>query len=262
MAVKLPRNMGERIAVTGAAGLIGTLLCNDLERDYDLRKLDRVWRSGLLRRRQDTRRRSFAERNFAGATTVIDLASDPAAGAGWATVLNENVPSAVSVYEAALSAGVRRVVYASSNHVTGLYERDEPYASICAGRYEGLEPSSIPMIGASSPIRPDGPYAVGKAAAEAAGRYYADGHGLSVICIRFGTVYPADRPGSQRGYATMLSHGDLARLVRACITAPPELHYGLLYGVSANTWRFWDLEEAARLVGFEPVDDSERLRAA
>jgi nucleoside-diphosphate-sugar epimerase len=254
--------VGDTIAITGAAGLIGTLLCNELERDYDLRRIDRAWRSGLLRRRHDTRRTSLAERLFAGATTVIDLASDPGAEASWATVLNGNLPAAVSVYEAARRAGVRRVIYASSNRVTGLYERDEPYASICAGRYEGLEPSSIPMIGASSPIRPDGPYAVGKAAAEAAGRYYADEHGLSVICIRFGTVYPADRPGSPRGYATMLSRGDLARLVRACITAPPELQYGILYGVSANTWRFWDLRDAARLVGFEPLDDSERLRTA
>lgn len=250
----------ERIGITGAAGVIGSLLRRELAGDYELALLDRAWRSGPLRRRQDTRRLDLAKSAFAGCDTIIDLAADGRADLGWREVAGSNIPTTVACFEAARAVGARRVVFASSNHVTGLYERDEPYASICAGRYEGLDPARTPMITSAFPIRPDGPYGVGKAAGEAAGRWYSDEFGLSVICLRIGSVYRDDRPGSARGFATILSHGDLFRLVRACITAPPSVEYAVLYGVSANTWRFWDIEEARRLVGYEPVDDAERWR--
>ena len=63
--------------------------------------------------------------------------------------------------EAARSHGIRRYIFASSNRVTGLYERDEPYASVVAGNYANLDPASIPLIRPDWPIRPDSPYGVG-----------------------------------------------------------------------------------------------------
>jgi nucleoside-diphosphate-sugar epimerase len=74
---------------------------------------------------------------------------------------------------------VRRVIFASSNHVVGLYERDPPYSAIVAGSYDGLDPAAIPLIRADAPIRPNGLYAVGKAFGEALARLYAEEHGLS-----------------------------------------------------------------------------------
>ena len=64
-----------------------------------------------------------------------------------------------------------------------------------------------------------------------------------------------------RHYATLLSHADLVRLVDCSLEAPPELRFGIYYGVSANTWRFWDLANAREELGFEPADDTERFRA-
>jgi uronate dehydrogenase len=165
----------------------------------------------------------------------------------------------VNAFEAAREAGVRRVIFASSNHVVGMYENDEPYASIVAGDYEGLEPARLPLIGADAPIRPDGPYGAGKAFGEAAGRYYADMHGLSVICLRIGTVNASDRPEDPREFATLLTHRDLVHLIRRCLDVP-ELPFGVFYGVSANTWRFWDIDGARRALGYEPQDDAEQWR--
>ncbi len=250
----------ERIAITGATGMIGTVLVERLGEHFELRTLDRARRSGLLPRREDTRRIGLTQRVFSGCHTVIDLAADASAGTSWRATTTGNIPATLGMFEGARRAGVRRVIFASSNHVTGLYEREEPYASICEGRYEGLDPAAVPKISSAFPVRPDGPYAVGKVAGEAAGRWYAEEFGLSVICIRIGTVYRDDRPKSQRGFATMLSHDDLLRLIRACIDAPPALGFGILYGVSANSWRFWDLEEGRALVGYEPADDAERWR--
>ncbi len=155
---------------------------------------------------------------------------------------------------------MRKVVFASSNHVTGLYERDDPYAAIVAGRYAGLQPAAIPMITSAHPIRPDGYYGVGKAVGEALGRLYAEEHGLSVICLRIGTVNTADRPRDQRHFSTLLTHADLVQLVRCAIEAPDDVSFAVFYGVSSNTWRFWDIEEATAAIGYSPRDNAETWR--
>ena len=89
----------------------------------------------------------------------------------WDVVYSNNLPSTYNALEAARRAGAKRVIFASSNHATGNYEEDEPYASIVAGMYEGLDPETFPRVTVDMPIRPDGPYGIGKAFGEAAGRY-------------------------------------------------------------------------------------------
>ena len=81
-----------------------------------------------------------------------------------------------------------------------------------------------------------------------------------MLCLRIGTVNRDDRPANARQFATLLTHRDLVQLVRRCLQAPEELAFGVYYGVSANTWRFWDLEDAARELGYVPEDDAERWR--
>jgi nucleoside-diphosphate-sugar epimerase len=207
----------------------------------------------------DMTRRDRVQPAFRGMEAVIHLAADARVSAPWASVLQANVGGTVNAFEAAREAGVRRVIFASSNHVVGMYENDEPYASIVAGDYEGLEPARLPLIGADAPIRPDGPYGAGKAFGEAAGRYYADVHGLSVVCLRIGTVNASDRPKDPREFATLLTHRDLVHLIRRCLDVP-ELPFGVFYGVSANTWRFWDIDGARQVLGYEPQDDAEQCR--
>jgi uronate dehydrogenase len=249
-----------RVVVTGAAGLIGGILLEALRDELDLVGIDRRRVKDVPTRRVDLRRPRPLRRAFEGADVVVHLAGNPDAEADWGDVYDDNIRGTVNLYEAARDAGVRRVVLASSNHVTGLYERDEPFASICAGRYEGLDPASIPKITSEWPIRPDGPYGVGKALGEAAGRYYADEFGISVICLRIGTVSRSGGPRSQRHFATLLTHGDLARLFRASIAADAALGYGVYYGISANRWGFWDLEAPREELGYRPEDDAESWR--
>jgi hypothetical protein len=152
------------------------------------------------------------------------------------------------------------VVYASSNHVVGMYERDEPYASVVAGRYDGLDPALVPRLDASVPVRPDSLYGVGKAFGEAAARFYAEEHGLSVICLRIGTVTKRDRPVKPRDFATLLTHRDLVHLVDRCLSAPDSCRFAIVYGVSANTWRLWDIDAARDAIGYQPRDNAENWR--
>lgn len=248
-----------RVVVTGAAGIVGRAVRAGLECDHVVIPVDRR-RRGTDVRLLDTRNRRRARRLFAGADAVVDLAAIPRVGAPWSDILDNNLRAATTCFEVAAELGIRRVVYASSNHATGLFERDEPYASVLAGRHDGLHPDDIPLIGSWSTPRPDSPYGVSKIAAELAGRMIAETTGVSVICLRLGHVLRDDRPVSSRDFATYLSKADLVRLVRCALAAPDNLRFGVVYGVSANTWRIWDIAEARTLIGYEPLDDAERHR--
>ena len=190
----------------------------------------------------------------------MDLAANASADASWADVHANNLPATMNALEAARRTGVRRVIFASSHHVNALAERDEPYASILAGRYGALDPASVPRVTTRDPVPPDGPYGVGKALGEAAARYYAEEYGLSVLCLRIGTVKDADRPTNPRHYSTLLSGRDLLQLVECCLSAPQSLRFGVYFGVSANRWRIWDIENAKRELGYRPIDDAEHWR--
>jgi nucleoside-diphosphate-sugar epimerase len=247
------------IVITGAAGVIGRVLRADLADSYSLRTIDQLPASGIDLV-ANVRELELMERAFEGADAVIELAASSSAGTSWERVLENNMAATATTLEAARRAGVPRVVLASSNHVTGMHERDEPYASVLAGRYDGLDPELLPRIRAEWPVRPDGFYAVGKCAAEAAGRYYAEEHGLSVICLRIGTVNRENRPRNPREFATLLTSRDLAQLVRRCLEVPSDLGFAVFYGVSRNTWRIWDTEDATAAIGYEPLDDAESFR--
>jgi len=249
-----------RVLVTGAAGLIGSVLRSRLANDFDLLGLDAAQGTGVTIVADLAKGGRRARRAFAGQDAVIDLAADSRVGAPWDRVLRNNLAATINVFEAARDAGVKRVVFASPNHAVGLYEREEPYARIVRGDYEGLDHAAIPLLTSEHPVRPDSPYGVGKAFGEALGRYYSEEFGLSVICLRIGTCNRVDRPEDAREFATLLSHADLVRLVECCLQAPASVRYAVYFGVSDNTWRFWDLEPARDQIGYEPRDDAERWR--
>ncbi|HYZ79483.1 MAG TPA: NAD(P)-dependent oxidoreductase [Gaiellaceae bacterium] len=250
----------QKILITGAAGLLGTVLMRGLEGRYELVGVDRALRRPANVRRRNLARSRFLGSIFEGADAVVDLAGLPDHTTDWKHVWRNNLPATMNALEAARRAGVRRYVFASSNHVTGLYERHAPYSAIVAGDYAGLDPGSIPLIGARFPVRPDGAYALGKVLGEAAARWYSETSGLSAICLRIGTVNAEDRPLQPRHFATLLTHADLLRLVECALEAPVELGFRVYYGVSRNTWRFWDIADAAIEIDYDPQDDAEDLR--
>ena len=250
----------KKVLITGAAGLVGGVISDGLATDYDVSGVDIRPANDIPSLVADTTDLDAILPAFEGVDTVIDLASVPDQDSPWDVVYENNLPSTYNALEAARRAGARRLIFASSNHATGNYEDDEPYASIVADAYDGLDPANVPLVSVDMPIRPDGPYGIGKAFGEAAGRYYSDVYGLSVICLRIGTLNRESRPLVARHFATLLTHGDLVRLVRACVDAPESVQFAIFYGVSNNTWRFWDISNSRELAGYAPEDDAERWR--
>ncbi|MGH2350828.1 MAG: NAD-dependent epimerase/dehydratase family protein [Chloroflexota bacterium] len=152
--------------------------------------------------------------------------------------IDVDIRGVYNVYEAARINRVPTVVFASTNHVTGLNEQD------------GIV--STP----DAPVRPDSIYGAGKAFGEALGRLYADRHGVRVFCLRIANFNGKDEPGRyyEPGASRWLSPRDLAQLVWRCIEAEP-LRWGIFYGVSGGGERKWDLANARDLLGYQPEDD-------
>lgn len=161
---------------------------------------------------------------------LAGVASEPAEAA-WDKLLPANIVATYNLFEAARRAGVKRVVYASSNHVVGFYRRDR-------------------VVGVDALPRPDTIYGVSKVFGESLGRLYADKHGISVACLRIGSF--REEPEDCRQLATWLSPGDGVRLVGRCIDAP-DIHFGIVYGVSDNAGCFWT-NAGVEWLGFSPKD--------
>ena len=147
-----------------------------------------------------------------------------------------NIRGTYNVYEAARKEGVRRVLFASSNHVIGFHPRES-------------------RIDASAPVRPDGNYGVSKAYGEALARLYWDKYGVESLIVRIGSCFP--EPKNRRMMATWMSAADMLRLIAAMLDVP-RLACPIVYGVSDNDESWWDNAQSAYL-GWTPQDSSARF---
>ena len=157
----------------------------------------------------------------------------------WESILEANIAGMVHLYEGARKHGVRRIVFASSNHVTGFYRQDE-------------------VISPKDPVRPDGFYGLSKAFGENLAQLYWDKHGIETVSIRIGSSFA--EPSDRRMLATWMSFDDTERLVVAALTAPIVGHT-VIYGMSDNANTFWD-NTSARHIGYRPRDSSDPFRVS
>jgi uronate dehydrogenase len=229
-----------QILITGAAGTIGTSLRPPLRERAALLRLVDTEAIGDLAGNEEAVRVDLTDlesavRAASGTDAVVHLAAIPVEDS-FDRLLEANFRATYNVFEAARQTGVRRVVFASSNHATGFYGRDE-------------------RISPRDPPRPDSLYGVSKVFGEALGSLYADKFGLEVVVLRIGAFGPApERHGPM--LPMWISPGDMSRLVWAALTAP-DVRFEIVYGLSRTGSRWWDNAEAARRIGYAPEDEVE-----
>ena len=221
--------------ITGAAGAIGTVLRAPLrENALELRLSDREPITDLAPNetfvRADLTDFEAVLQAVEGVDAVVHLGAVPNEAA-FDVIAGPNLHGAFHVFEACRLHGVRRIVYASSNHATGMY------------------PVGEPLDGSVAP-RPDGLYGASKVFGEALARMYVDRFGLSAVCLRIGSFKA--QPEEERELSTWLSHADGVRLVQAALRA--DVDFAIVYGASANTRRWWPADTE---IGFVPRDDAE-----
>ncbi|MEN4919592.1 NAD(P)-dependent oxidoreductase [Achromobacter spanius] len=231
-----------RLLLTGAAGNLGLVLRPRLKDHADILRVSDVAPMAAAGQGEEV-----VPCNLADAPAVSELVRgvDAIVHLGGVSVerpfeeiLPANIQGVYNVYEAARLHGVKRIVFASSNHVIGFYEQ---------GR----------TLDADVPLRPDGYYGLSKAYGENLSRFYFDRYGIQTVCLRIGSSFP--EPKDRRMMVTWLSHDDLTDLVLRSLFTPDVGHL-IVYGASANRDSWWDNRGAA-VLGFAPKDSSERFRA-
>ncbi|NBE56636.1 NAD-dependent epimerase/dehydratase family protein [Streptomyces boluensis] len=231
------------VLLTGAAGGLGTLMRTLLPPyGYDLRLFDMVPVEG----EPDAVTADLADQDalraaVRGVDAIVHLAGI-SLEAPFADILRSNIEGTHNLYEAARAEGVRRIVFASSNHAVGFTPRPR---------------AGDPLIPLGTPRRPDTFYGLSKAFGEDLAQLYWDRHGLETVSVRIGSCFP--EPTSVRMLSVWMSPADGARLFHAALSAPGVGHT-VVYGSSANTRVWWDLS-SARALGYDPQDDSEGFAA-
>jgi uronate dehydrogenase len=239
----VPAARFDRLLLTGAAGALGRVLRPRLRRlcrilrvsDIAAMEAAGAGEEAIVAPLQDA---AAMHALVADVEAIVHLGGVSVEGP-FGPILEANIVGAWNLYEAARKHGTKRIVFASSNHVTGFYRQDE-------------------VVGTADPMRPDGHYGLSKAFGENLSRFYFDRYGLETVCLRIGSSFP--EPKDRRMLATWLSYDDLERLVVASLTAPVVGH-SVVYGMSDNRTTWWDNTSAAHL-GYRPQDSSEPFRAA
>jgi uronate dehydrogenase len=229
------------VLITGAAGDVGTHLRRELAGVYALRLSDirpmQALGAGESFEPGDVASMPDMLRVTKGVDAIVHLGG-VSAEAEWDPILQANIIGCYNVFEAARRNGVKRILFATSNHAVGFYRRDE-------------------VIDHRVHPRPDSRYGLSKVFGEQVGQLYADKYGLEVFCIRIGNVNP--KPVDKRRLSIWISPRDLAQLIRIGVDHP-DIRFEIVYGVSGNQRSWYDNSNAARL-GYRPQDDSEPFAA-
>ena len=226
-----------RVLLTGAAGIVGTLVRPLLvDRGHtlvsaDLKRIDALENEVAVQ--ADVCDPARVDELVADADAVIHLASAVGAGYTYAEVAGPNVESQWNVL-LACARHSRRLVYASSHHAVGFYPRD-------GGPY-----------GIDVPYRPDSPYGLSKAFGELMAQYFFDRYGVESLGIRIGSL--AERAMDERRVHTWCSPRDLVDLFEIGLTRE-DLGHRVVYGQSDNPDPFFDNATAAQ-IGFTASERS------
>jgi uronate dehydrogenase len=228
-----------RILLTGAAGGVGRAITPMLKTLYPglvLSDLDPPENThGLPFVRADLADMAATQAAVAGADGIIHLGGYSVEGP-WETILSANIVGCRNMFEASRLAGVRRIVFASSNHVVGFYPRSEKIAQDVT-------------------VLPDTRYGVSKAFGEALGAMYAMKHGIGVACLRIGNV--GETPLDMRRMSILLHPEDLVQLIAIGLDHP-DIVFEVFYGASDNARGWWD-NSRAHAFGYKPKHGSEPM---
>jgi uronate dehydrogenase len=230
------------ILITGAAGDIGTRLRKLLKGAYPRIRLSDIRKPKDLSKDEEFIAADLADYKKVkkitdGIDGIVHLGGHSVEGP-WDKIHKSNIVGCYNLFEAAYRSGVKRVVFASSNHAVGFYPRDQ-------------------KIGVDVTVHPDSRYGVSKAFGEALGALYADKHGLRVTCIRIGNAN--DKPIDKRRLSIWVKPEDLAQLIRIGLEHP-DIRFEIFYGSSNNEAGWWDNSNAKRF-GYRPQFRAEEFRA-
>jgi uronate dehydrogenase len=230
----------KRILMTGAAGGLGKVLRDRIKPWAEVVRLSDIADMGEARPGEelvqcDLSDKAAVMRLMEGVDAVLHFGGI-STEAPFEDIMQANILGVANLYEAAHKHGVKRLMFASSNHAIGYYKTTD-------------------MLDANMPTRPDSMYGISKVFGEQMSRYYYDRFGMETVCIRIGSSFP--QPANKRMMSTYLSYDDLTELLRCSLFAP-RVGHTIVFGMSDNDSVWWDNRYAAHL-GYRPKDSSAKF---
>ncbi|SEA25152.1 NAD-dependent epimerase/dehydratase family protein [Paraburkholderia sartisoli] len=231
-----------RILLTGAAGNLGVQMRGPLADWADIVRVTDIAPMGEAASHEEVVVLDLADRAgvdalVEGVDAIVHLGGI-SIDAPFDDLIEANIRGLYNLYAAAHKHGVKRIVFASSNHAIGFHP-------------------TTTVLDADSPTRPDSLYGVTKCFGESLSRYYYDRFGLETVCVRIGSSF--EEPRNPRMLVTYLSYRDFIELVR-CSLFTNRVGHAIVYGASNNPVKWWDNTKAAFL-GFNPQDSSAQFES-
>lgn len=241
-----------KILITGSRGRIGKILVQALADKFEIFELDIIGRSQGKYFKVDISNLQKLEvvfKKIPKLYAIIHLAAESPVNGTWKSVLRNNIIGTRNIYECARKYKIQRVIFASSNHVTGAYEGIPPKL------HKQKKPR---IISINDPVRPDSYYGTSKIFGEAIAKQFFELHKISSICLRIGSVIKDNDPTkNKRHLLTWLSYRDLIQLVEKSLFS--KVLFGIYYGVSDNKGKFWDVSNVKRELGYKSKDNASRF---
>lgn len=242
-----------KVGITGAEGTIGGILRAGLGARHELSSFT-LNQQDFPSVAVDISNAEALKGKFDGLEAIIHLAGDPSPAGSWESMLNNNIIGTFNVLEESRRAGVKKVVFASTNHTQ--------HGDTMGASPEILDTSKPIMLRLDDYFNPTSIYGASKATGEVYGRYFARQHGLQFVAMRIGAIGADDtplrsvgRPSEDYVRAMYLSHRDCVDAFQKALEVDRE--FTRAYIISDNTRRIFDMRETNETLGFYPQDNSE-----
>lgn len=239
--------MKQRVLITGAAGKVGSALWQAWEKQdiYTLTLMDINPIEDAMSHVEQADIRDYAAMKelCKEQDVLVHLAYVRQDSLGKVPGEVSDIGASMTLFEAAREGGVQKIIYASTNHVSGWNERL----------------NSPPKFSTGDQVRPDSWYGAMKGMAEIAGRYLVDAHGMRFISIRIGTFNGTSEPNDIRHCSTLLTPRDCVQLFGLAVDYKGPVKYLITYGRSANSdgyqQSYLDISGAVEVLGYQPQDN-------
>lgn len=234
--------MRNKILITGGSGKIGSHFIKSFSDQYHFRVFDmqlpNVQDTSVEYFQGNLTDREYLKEVCEHVDIVIHLGGIANPDASFNDLLHANIIGTKNIIDAAISAGCKKIIYASSAQTIEGYPKDI-------------------QINTDMAVKPGNLYGVSKCFGEALLSYHCFSSDLSAICLRIGAYeFPEDfTEMNARDLSAYLHPDDLNQLLHLCIESK-NIKFEIVNAISNNTYKRLDIQKSKLLMGYDPQYNS------
>lgn len=263
--------------LTGAYGRVGTAILDKLNKKYNFVNFDLKDHPDFNTITGNITNYDKINSAMKNCNNVIHLAASSRVDSSWSDVLENNIIGTRNCLESSKQNNINKVILASTNHVLGMYEKEN--------KPEIYKKEFSLNLDKKTPVRPDSYYGTSKVFLESLGRYYVENYEYPkrVYVLRLGSIREpsGDHPYSDaekgvkenkwdknskkylqsvnRMKGLWQSRRDLAHMIDCCLKNDT-VKYDIFNGISDNSRSWFDISNAKKVLDYNPKDSSDEWK--